>query len=263
MVATDRCYDQRGHGCYWNETGCGCTASGAAVAAPELDDPSSANQRQVSTEDQIQSRRGDNDSTMTLTAMDPKLSGSTSEQQRDWQIVTSKQPSRQQSLAGATSKPMTWWLMANCLLFLAAHLVQAGFWTFYFPNIFKPSGYNELTSMIDNLRSEIYATKDNFSDMQYFWGLLQEFDHIDESLLYPEESACSEVFPLFRDLAIEYVYIDYEHFIKPMEMHLEHLLESREKWFPAGPKSRYLLGVSQPRLISSLTEFASTLLSTI
>lgn len=124
---------------------------------------------------------------------------------------------------------------------MAACLVQAGFWTFYFPNFLKPSGYKELTGFIEQVEDSINATKDAFSDHQHFWGLMQKLDSVNRLELYPEESVCAEIFPIFRDLAIEYSYIDYDHFIKPLEAYRDHLLECRSKWYPEGEKSKYFV----------------------
>lgn len=124
------------------------------------------------------------------------------------------------------------------LLLSIVPFAQAGFWTFYFPNFLKPSGYKEIGDMIYNVEMEINATKDAFADSQYFWGLMQQLDKIgdDETSFYPEESVCAEVFPMFRDLAIEYAYIDYEHFIQPMLEYHEHLNSQRALWYPEGKK---------------------------
>lgn len=131
-------------------------------------------------------------------------------------------------------------LLLNVALLLVVPLCEAGFFTFYFPNMFKPKGFSELTDMIDRLDHQINETKDQFSDARYFWGLVQQLDnHLDDG--YPEESACLEVFPMFRQLAIEYAYIDFEHYIKPIEEYKEHLEKFRAKWYPAGLESKAAL----------------------
>lgn len=118
--------------------------------------------------------------------------------------------------------------------------VQAGFWTFYFPNFLKPNGYKELTGMIESVEADMNSTMDNFSDIQYFWSLMKQFDNLNNvDTMYPEESACGEVFPLFRDMAIEYAHIDYELYMKPLQLYHQYLLESRAEWYPDGKKSEY------------------------
>lgn len=146
------------------------------------------------------------------------------------------------SLRGETFRkdsvnPLKWLLTSALALLLASSLAQAGFWTFYLPNILKPSGHKEMSAMISLLESDINATKDAYEDHKYFWSLLMNMDRSDAGEVYPEESVCFEVFPMFRDLAIEYSRIDYEHFIKPLELHYEHLLQARDDWFPDGAKS--------------------------
>lgn len=125
------------------------------------------------------------------------------------------------------------------LLMLASCFVHAGFWTFYFPNFLKPNGYKEITGMIEAVQADMNATIDNFADIQYFWTLMQQYDNLNADTIYPEESACSEVFPLFRDMAIEYAQIDYELYMKPMQLYHEQLSEMRANWYPEGAKSRY------------------------
>lgn len=125
-----------------------------------------------------------------------------------------------------------------CLGVYYIALVEAGFFTFYLPNLFKPRGFNELSDMITNIEDRINETKDSFSDAKYFWGLLRDFDKLSKDSMYPEESACEEVFPLFRELAIEYAWVDYDYYIKPLEIYRDHLIESREKWYPAGLDSK-------------------------
>lgn len=117
--------------------------------------------------------------------------------------------------------------------------VEAGFFTFYFPNIIKPKGFGELSDMIHSLNGQINETRDIFSDTQYFWGQMQRLDQIQSE--YPEESVCSEIFPMFRDLAIAYVYADYEHYIKPFELYREHLIARRAEWYPSGLDSKAAL----------------------
>lgn len=130
-------------------------------------------------------------------------------------------------------------LVSLALFLIASPLVQAGFWTFYFPNFLKPNGYKELRGMIEAVEADMNATKDNFADIQYFWTLMKQFDSLSADSMYPEESACSDVFPLFRDLAIEYAQIDYELYMKPMELYHDYLEESHATWYPEGAKSVY------------------------
>lgn len=132
-------------------------------------------------------------------------------------------------------------LAAVTMCLAAATLAHGAFWTFYFPNFLKASGYKEVTKMIDNLDKELNRTKDNFADIQYFWKLMKQLDDIDPATMYPEDSACTDVFPLFRELALEYTNIDYEHFTKPMEMYREHLVDFRAKWYPEGEKGKTIL----------------------
>lgn len=129
-------------------------------------------------------------------------------------------------------------LILLCLL--SIETVEAGFFTFYFPNALKPRGFNEISDMIDRIDGHINETKDQYADARYFWGLMQ---NIDEQMkdAYPEESVCTDVFPLFRDLAIDYAAIDYTYYIKPYEEYKEHLIEFRSKWYPAGLESKAAL----------------------
>lgn len=117
-------------------------------------------------------------------------------------------------------------------------VVHAGFFTFYFPNILKPKGFHEVSDMINSLDDQINSTLDEFSDKQHFWGLLQKLDETPIENNYPEISACKEIFPVFRDLAIEYVYIDFEHYLSPLEKHREYLIEFRDEWYPAQHESK-------------------------
>lgn len=131
-------------------------------------------------------------------------------------------------------------VILNFLVILyTACLVQAGFWTFYFPNLFKPKGYDELNDMISLVNAHINATKDAYADTKYFWGKLQELDEIPVDQLYPEESVCADVFPMFRELAIDYARVDYEYYIKPSEEYRNYLVEFRNKWYPGGIESEY------------------------
>lgn len=145
------------------------------------------------------------------------------------------------SMSATKLKPLLLLLMAAvlavCLMILCP--VEAGYWTFYFPNIFKPRGFNELNDMLHSLDAQINETRDNFADIQYFWGQMERLDSVAGG--YPEESACSEVFPLFMRKAINYIYIDFEHYIKPFELYKEHLLECRNNWYPAGLESKAAL----------------------
>lgn len=93
--------------------------------------------------------------------------------------------------------------------------------------------------MIEAVEADMNSTIDNYADIQYFWTLMQQYDSLNADTIYPEESACSEVFPLFRDMAIEYAQIDYELFMKPMQLYHEKLKEMRAEWYPEGAKSRY------------------------
>jgi hypothetical protein len=120
--------------------------------------------------------------------------------------------------------------------------VQAGFFTFYLPTIFKPGGYNELTEMIHSIDDQINSIKDQFADIQYFWGQLRGLDNIKIENSYEEDSACSKIFPTFRELAIEYVYVDYEHYIKPFEAYREYLIGFGKEWYPAQKESEYQFG---------------------
>lgn len=136
-------------------------------------------------------------------------------------------------------------ILTMILTMMVSPPVEAGFWTFYFPNFLKPSGYNELTDMIKSVENQINSTKDAHADALYFWDLMKsvrpdgtDVDDIDE--YYPEESACKEAFPEFRDRAIEYAEIDFDLYMKPLELYRQHLLEKRELWFPDGPKSEYI-----------------------
>lgn len=132
------------------------------------------------------------------------------------------------------------WLQEMWLLVtISACLVQAGFWTFYFPNFLKASGYHELTGMIETVDKQINSTMDAHADAKYFWGLMREPEPGPSELYYPEESACEEVFPLFRDRAIEYAEIDYRYYLEPLMSYREHLLEKRDLWFPGGSNSEY------------------------
>lgn len=135
-------------------------------------------------------------------------------------------------------------LLCATILLFAGYLagpcfVQAGFFTFYFPNILKPKGFGELTDMIDSLDAQMNETRDIFSDTQYFWGQLQQLDSVQSD--YPEDSVCSEVFPMFRDLAIAYVYTDFEHYMKPFQLFRAHLVKKRNEWYPAGLDSKAAL----------------------
>lgn len=126
---------------------------------------------------------------------------------------------------------------------------QAGFWTFYFPNFLKPSGYGELTELITQRENEINSIKDNYADVQYFWSSMTKMDQFLAKMapeaptsaeFYPEDSVCSELFPMFRELAMDYSAIDYEHFIRPLELHHQHLLKTRTEWYPDGEKSKLI-----------------------
>lgn len=125
------------------------------------------------------------------------------------------------------------------LVHSACMLVQAGFWTFYFPNFLKPSGYKELTDMINEVEREMNLIKDTYADTQYFWGLMEKMDQINPDILYPEDSVCSDVFPLFRGLAMEYSHIDYEHYMNSMKEYHEHLIGFRSTWYREGEKSKF------------------------
>jgi len=136
--------------------------------------------------------------------------------------------------------------MGNKIIVLLAYfvtsiiIVQAGFFTFYFPNAFKPSGFNELSSYIDKLDDRMNETRDEYADAVYFWGQMQEIDSAMEEA-YPEESACEEVFPLFRDLAIEYAQIDYSYYMEPMIEYRDYLVARRDEWYPLGLESKAAL----------------------
>lgn len=125
------------------------------------------------------------------------------------------------------------------VIFYCVCLVHAGFFTFYFPNMFKPRGFDELSDMITSIESRINETKDAFADAKYFWGLMQEFDHLDKDSLYPDESVCSNVFPMFRDLAIEYANIDFQYYLKPIELFRKELLAYRADWYPDDLESKF------------------------
>lgn len=129
-------------------------------------------------------------------------------------------------------------LVAVALVALLWPVAEAGFFTFYFPNIFKPKGYEELSEMINSLEDQINSTRDHFSDAQYFWGQLLRLDHTRIENNYPENSACSEILPAFRSLAIEYIYIDYEFYIKPIEMYRQYLFDFRNEWYPGKHESK-------------------------
>lgn len=140
-----------------------------------------------------------------------------------------------------TARPTFSIQLASLLIFIAIFSqVDAGFWTFYFPNFLKPSGYNELSGMIRTVELEMNKTIDNFEDVKYFWGLMQNLEMNDASF-YPEESVCADIFPTFRDLAIEYSRIDYEHFINPIQEYHQYLLNARSEFFPEGAKSKNVL----------------------
>lgn len=125
----------------------------------------------------------------------------------------------------------------SSLLLSLSPITEASFLTFYFPNMFKARGYDELCEFIHSLDDQINTTKDSFSDRQYFWGQIQLLDDKPIENNYPEDSACSEILPVFRDLAIEYVYIDYHFYITPMELHREYLVQFRDEWYPGKHKS--------------------------
>lgn len=141
------------------------------------------------------------------------------------------------------SNQFKWQLALLIALILTTRQVLAGFWTFYLPNALKPSGYKEVSDLINLLEADVNATKDAYEDHKYFWSLLKNMDSAAGGGIYPEDSVCSEVFPLFRDLASEYSEADYEHFIRPLELHQEHLIGVREQWYPDGPKSEYLFHI--------------------
>jgi hypothetical protein len=115
-------------------------------------------------------------------------------------------------------------------------IVQAGMFTFYFPNMLRPKAYSELSDMIKSLESQINYTRDQFSDIEYFWGTLKLLDeHRDQ-----EESVCSKILPKFRELAIQYIYVDYEHYIQPTILYQKYLIGFRDEWYPQGKDSKYL-----------------------
>lgn len=129
------------------------------------------------------------------------------------------------------------------IVFIATScLVQASFWRFYMPNFLKPTGYSEITEKIRIVEERINKTKDNYSDIKYYWKLMKGIDGIEEDELYPEpESACAEIFPMFRDLATEYSAIDYFHYVRPLEDYRTYLIEKRKEWFPALEESKNIL----------------------
>jgi uncharacterized Fe-S cluster-containing protein len=55
---------------------------------------------------------------------------------------------------------------------------------------------------------------------------------------YPENSACSEILPVFRKHAIEYVYIDYDFYLKPFDFYRQYLIDFRDEWYPGKHESK-------------------------
>ena len=132
-------------------------------------------------------------------------------------------------------------ILVLCTLFCCCSLVNASFWTFYLPGFSKHKGFDELSRMITRIDNRIRETKDSFADASYFWEQMKLLDSLPVESVYPEESVCKEVFPMFRELAIKYAKQDYEHYIKPLESYKEYLEDFRQKWYPAGLESKFKL----------------------
>lgn len=104
--------------------------------------------------------------------------------------------------------------------------------------------------MIKQRQMELNAIKDNYADIQYFWSVMKEMESTLDAAtattvdgaaaveMYPENSVCIEIFPMFRELASEYAKIDYEHYVTPSLSYYDHLVKYRSIWFPEGEKSK-------------------------